>query len=87
MCTALPVIPAIHNPMKRRGLVRVEVQVPKTDATLPALTRAAGMELLARVPNRMVKILPPAATPFSERIEPINDLDTIDILGVLVTDL
>src|SRR5216683_2431202 len=46
-----------------------------------------GAELLPGIPDRIVKVFPPAATPLPDRIEPINDLDAIDVLRVLVANL
>src|SRR5713226_6390480 len=58
---------------------------PILDFTLPENDR--GTELLPGIPDRIVKVFPPAATPLPDRVEPINDLDAIDVLRVLVANL
>ena len=47
--------------------------------------RAQG--LLPRVPHRLIEVFPPAAPPLADRVESIDDLDTIDVLSVLVSNL
>src|SRR5260370_697073 len=39
------------------------------------------------MPDSIVKIFPPAAASLADRVEPINDLDAIDVLRVLVAYL
>src|SRR5580704_16382294 len=58
---------------------------PIRDVALPESHR--GALLLPGVPDRIVKVFPPAAAPLPDRVEPIDDLDAIDVLRVLVANL
>src|SRR5258708_3315550 len=58
---------------------------PIRDVAWPKNHRGAA--LLPGVPDRIVKVFPPAATPLPDRVEPIDDLDAIDVLRVLVANL
>ncbi len=43
--------------------------------------------LLSRIPDGVIKVLPPAAAAFADQLQRIDHLDSIDILGILVADL
>ena len=58
---------------------------PIRDAALSKYRR--GAELLPGIPDRIVKVFPPATTPLSDPVEPLNDFDAIDVLRVLVANL